>query len=149
MESMCPNCKSNFEVEHFFCPSCGFDLRNNSTTTETISKTKTELKRKSIIDILGSPGGSISISLIVGTITMDMINGYYRYLGSPKNDTASLIGAILGGGVGFLIIAAGPALVISLIFLAINKKFPKDGFVTMLYIFTVIVSWFFLSTLYK
>lgn len=30
MTSACPNCQTHFQIEHSFCPNCGFDLRVNS-----------------------------------------------------------------------------------------------------------------------
>lgn len=146
--SKCPNCSKELLTEHSFCPNCGHDLRQHQTMNEN-DRTETPKEKKSVLSWLWSPSGSIWISLFVGTIVMDLINGYFKYLTKPNSNTGSLVGAMLGAGLGFLIIVLALPLVISLIAYAIKKKFPKDEFTVMVYALTVLVSWFFLSTLGK
>lgn len=147
--SKCANCNKELIADHAFCPNCGHDLRQYYTTVENNRPESLIKEKSSFLKRLGSPSGSIGVSLFIGTIVMDMINGYFsKYLTDRNADIASLIGTVLGAGFGFLIVVLIPSLTISLIAYAIKKKFPKDEFATMIYVFTVLVSWFFLSTLY-
>lgn len=79
---------------------------------------------------------------------MEMHYGFYRGFTSPNANIGSLIGKIIGSGAGFLIVVLIPSLAISLVIYAIKKKFPKDEFATLVYVFTILASIFFLSTLF-
>lgn len=144
----CPNCNKELFADHSFCPNCGHDLRQHQVINGSATAQETKEKR-SVLSRLWTPTGSIWVSLFVGIIVMDMINGYFKYLSKPNANTASLIGAMLGSGLGFLIIVLALPLVISLIAYAIKKKFPRDEFTAMVYALMILLACFFLYTLGK
>jgi hypothetical protein len=144
----CSNCNKELIAEHSFCPNCGYDLRQSNVVDKKDLPQKEQRKKPSFLNRLGSPNGSIWISFFIGIIVMEMRNGFYKYFTSQNASIPSLIGSILGSGAGFLIVVLIPALAISLIAYAIKKKFPQAEFATLVYVFTILVSLFFLSTLF-
>jgi hypothetical protein len=141
----CVKCNKELIADHSFCPNCGYDLRQSNVITDLPQKG--QRKKTSLLSRLGSPNGSIWISFFIGVVMMEMHYGFYRGFTSPNANIGSLIGKIIGSGAGFLIIVLIPSLAISLIIYAIKKKFPKAEFATLVYVFTILASIIFLSTL--
>lgn len=144
----CSNCNNELLADHSFCPNCGYDLRQPTVMAEKDLPQKGQRKKVSLLRRLGSPNGSIWILFLVGTFIMEMHNGLYIYFTRRDANIAGLIGSILGAGAGFLIVVLIPALVISLNAYAVKQKFPKAEFATLVYVFNIRASIFFLSTLF-
>lgn len=144
MITTCPNCESKLQANSAFCPNCGHDLRKLETakledsTTHVHAKTSTQSK-------FGTPSASLWISFVVGTIVLESIYGHYKLFAEPNANYGSLLGLVVGSGLGFLLVVLIPTTVISLIIYVIRKKFPDKEFTSMIYIFTIILSIFFLS----
>lgn len=145
----CINCSKELLADHSFCPSCGYDLRQYKKLETEQLFPKERAKRKSFLDILRSPKGSVWLSFLVGICVIEMRTGYYKNFTNENANIASLFGSIIGGGAGFLIFILIPTLSVSLIVFAIRRKFPKKIFVTMIYVFTIIATIFFLSPLFR
>jgi RNA polymerase subunit RPABC4/transcription elongation factor Spt4 len=143
METTCPRCHCIFEDDTSVCPDCGLDLRDAQTSPAILTQPDLKPIKKSVSDILGSPGGSVLVCFVVGAIVLELVS---EDLATSGHDTISIIRSIVAAGMGFLMITAGPALVISLIFFAINRKFPKNTFVTILYAIAGILTWYFLAS---
>ncbi len=143
----CINCNQELVAEHSFCPNCGYDLRNSKYSDQKIPPSKEKKTKKTILNRISSPSGSIWISFLIGTMIMEMKNELHKYFYSEEDNLPGVLGQIVGAGLGFLIIAIIPSLTISLIIYAIKKKFPRNEFSLMVYVFTLLESYLFLSTL--
>lgn len=144
----CPNCNKVLLDNHSFCPNCGQDLRESiSKKSESITSTK-GAELPNTLTKLKNPNISIWVSLFVGIIVMEIRNGFYKHFFTPNSNISSLIGSIIGAGAGFLIVVLILPLTISLIIYLVKKKFPKDEFASLVYLFTILVALFFLSVLF-
>lgn len=100
MTSACPNCQTRFQIEHSFCPNCGFDLRVNSLQ-KTGSGTHSE--RPSPRSLFLTTGLKL-IKLLTVLIFLTVIYSLFIEESPPKIITYFVSTLVVSSTIGALIV---------------------------------------------